>query len=141
MEGAAARVASTAARELGRRAKKQALEVSEAAAQRILELLSRRQKEFLKLSVKSRGCSGLSYTMSYAGARSSHGARAQGSVLTARCAADEPAKFDELVQGPHGVKVLVDNKALMHVVGTRMDFVSDRLRRVGLMPTRAFGAR
>ena len=27
------------------------------------------------------------------------------------------------------MKVLVDNKALMHVVGTRMDFVTDRLRR------------
>lgn len=51
-----------------------------------------------------------------------------------RCAltpprADAPGKFDELVEGPLGVKVLVDNKALMHVVGTRMDFVSDRLRR------------
>ena len=29
----------------------------------------------------------------------------------------------------HGVRVLVDSKAVMHVVGTRMDFVSDRLRR------------
>jgi hypothetical protein len=45
-------------------------------------------------------------------------------------ATDEPGKFDELVEGPLGVKVLVDNKALMHVVGTRMDFVTDRLRRV-----------
>ena len=68
MEGAAARVASTVVREAGRRVSKQALEVSEAAAARVAELLSQRDKPFLKLSVKTRGCSGLSYSMSYAGA-------------------------------------------------------------------------
>jgi len=87
--------------------KKQALEVSEAAARRLLELLAHRKNDFLKLSIVSRRCSALSYAMSYT---------------------DKPAKFDELVQGPCGVKVLVDNKALMHVVGTRMDFVTDKLR-------------
>ena len=106
MEGAAARVVRAAAT---RRVAKQALEVSEAAAARIRELLDARHKEYLKLSVKSRGCSGMSYSMTYA---------------------DEKSKFDELVEGPQGVKVLVDAKALMHVIGTRMDFVTDRLRRV-----------
>jgi len=107
MEGAAARAGAAVVREVGRRATKQALEVSEAAAQRIAELLSQREKEFIKLSVKTRGCSGMSYSMSYA---------------------DEKGKLDELVTAPGGVKILVDNKALMHVVGTRMDFVNDRLR-------------
>jgi Fe-S cluster assembly iron-binding protein IscA len=64
--------------------KKQALEVSEAAARRILELLAHRQKDFLRLSIVSRGCSAFSYTMTYA---------------------DKPAKLDELVEGPRGVKV------------------------------------
>lgn len=41
--------------------------------------------------------------------------------------ADEKGKFDELVE-QHGAKVLVDSKAMMHLLGTRMDFVSDRLR-------------
>jgi iron-sulfur cluster assembly protein len=57
-------------RAAGSRLRKQAVEVTEAAATRIKELLDKREKEFLKLSVKSRGCSGLSYTMSYAGALS-----------------------------------------------------------------------
>ncbi|KAG5556973.1 hypothetical protein RHGRI_007277 [Rhododendron griersonianum] len=40
---------------------------------------------------------------------------------------DEKGKFDELVQDK-GVKILVDPKALMHVIGTKMDFVDDKLR-------------
>ena len=129
MEGAVARVAQTA----GRRAKKQALELSAAAAQRIRELLAKREKEYLKLSVKSRGCSGLSYTMTYAGAWRPP---ARCHLRSDSAFSDEPGKFDELVEGPLGVKVLVDNKALMHVVGTRMDFVSDRLRRARGVPLR-----
>jgi hypothetical protein len=39
-------------------------------------------------------------------------------------------RFDELVEQA-GVKVLVDPGALMHVLGTRMDFVEDRLRQGG----------
>ena len=41
--------------------------------------------------------------------------------------ADEKGKFDEEVEA-HGVRILVDGKSLMHVIGTQMDFVTDRLR-------------
>ena len=41
--------------------------------------------------------------------------------------ADEKNKFDEMVE-EQGVKILVDPGALMHVVGTQMDFVEDRLK-------------
>lgn len=41
--------------------------------------------------------------------------------------ADKKEKFDELVED-HGVKILIDAKALMHVLGTKMDYVEDRLR-------------
>ena len=40
---------------------------------------------------------------------------------------DEKGKFDEFVEDK-GVKILIDPKALMHVIGTKMDFVDDKLR-------------
>ncbi|CAH1452694.1 unnamed protein product [Lactuca virosa] len=39
----------------------------------------------------------------------------------------EKGKFDELVEDK-GVKIVIDPKALMHVIGTKMDFVDDKLR-------------
>lgn len=41
--------------------------------------------------------------------------------------ADTKGKFDEEVT-VDGVKVLIDPGALMHVIGTTMDFVQDRLK-------------
>ena len=43
--------------------------------------------------------------------------------------ADEKGKFDELVE-QNGVQVLIDSPALMHLFGTKIDFVTDRLRYV-----------
>ena len=48
-------------------------------------------------------------------------------LKTVRACADDRGKFDELVE-EHGVRILVEPAALMHVIGTTMDFVEDRIK-------------
>lgn len=82
--------------------------ISDAAATRIKEVIAQREKQAagIKIGVKSRGCSGLSYTLEYA---------------------DEITKFDEVVEDK-GVKVIIDPKAVMFVIGTEMDYTEDKLK-------------
>jgi iron-sulfur cluster assembly protein len=84
-----------------------ALTVTDAAAARIQTLLDKRGKPSIgiRVGVRSRGCSGLSYTLEYA---------------------DEKGKFDEIVEDK-GVTVLVDPKAVMFILGTEMDYVEEKL--------------
>src|SRR5271156_5522347 len=90
------------------RARQQALTVTDAAAQRIQALLAKRGKPSagIRIGVRSRGCSGLSYTLEYA---------------------DEKGKFDEIVEDK-GVTILVDPKAVMFILGTEMDYVEEKLQ-------------
>ncbi|HEY1503596.1 MAG TPA: iron-sulfur cluster assembly accessory protein [Stellaceae bacterium] len=87
---------------------KQAMTVTEAAASRIQQLLEKRGKPSvgIRVGVRSRGCSGLTYTLEYA---------------------DEKGKFDEVVQA-NGVTILIDPKASMFIIGTEMDYVEDQLQ-------------
>ena len=82
--------------------------ISDAAANRIHYLLDKRGKPSMgiKVGVRTRGCSGLSYTIEYA---------------------DEVGKFDEVVE-QDGVRVLIDPKAVMFLLGTEMDFVEEQLK-------------
>jgi iron-sulfur cluster assembly accessory protein len=84
-----------------------ALMITDAAAERVQALLAKRGKPSVgvRVGVRSRGCSGLSYTLEYA---------------------DEKGKFDEIVEDK-GVTVLVDPKAVMFILGTEMDYVEETL--------------
>ena len=89
-------------------ATKQALTLTDAAAERVKALLAKRGKPSagIRIGVRSRGCSGLTYTLEYA---------------------DEKGKWDEIVQDK-GVTLLIDPKATMFILGTEMDFVEDKLQ-------------
>jgi iron-sulfur cluster assembly protein len=90
------------------RPRPQAIKLTEAAASRVQELLSKRGKPSLgiRIGVRSKGCSGLSYTLEYA---------------------DQKDPMDELVE-QHGVTVLIDPKATLFILGTEMDYIEEKLQ-------------
>lgn len=81
--------------------------VTDAAAERVKALLAGRGKPSIgiRIGVRTKGCSGLSYTLEFA---------------------DEKGKFDEVVEAD-GVTILIDPKATMFILGTEMDYVEDKL--------------
>jgi iron-sulfur cluster assembly protein len=84
------------------------ISVTEAAAERINALIALREKPALgiKVGVASGGCSGLSYTFEYA---------------------EEASKFDEIIE-EKGVKVLIDPKAVMYLIGTTLDYIDEDVK-------------
>lgn len=83
------------------------LTITEAAAQRVKALLEGRGKPSygIRIGVRSKGCTGLSYTLEFA---------------------DEMGPYDDVVEA-HDVKVLIDPKAVMFILGSQMDYVEDKL--------------
>ncbi|CAD8060421.1 unnamed protein product [Paramecium primaurelia] len=91
------------------RPKRNLITISDKAAERITELMKQQNNpaiDAVKIGVRKRGCNGLSYTMNY-------------------CSG--PDKLDEVVEAK-GVKVIVDSKAVMVLVGTEMDYVEDDIK-------------
>ena len=89
------------------RPRPQVMKLTEAAADRIKAIMAKADKPFagVRVGVKNGGCAGMAYTMEYA---------------------ESAAKFDEVVEDK-GVKLLIDPKAVLFLLGTEMDFKVDKL--------------
>jgi iron-sulfur cluster assembly protein len=89
------------------RPRPQVMKLTEAAAHRVAELTSRADSEIvgLRVGIKNGGCAGQSYTVEYA-----HDVR----------------PTDEVVEDK-GVKILVDPKAVLFLLGTEMDYKVDKM--------------
>jgi iron-sulfur cluster assembly protein len=89
------------------RPRPQVMRLTDAAATRIKSILGKAERPIagVRVGVKNGGCAGMSYTMEYAEAAQPH---------------------DEVVEDK-GVKLLIDPKAVLFLLGTEMDFRVDKL--------------
>ena len=90
-----------------RRALPQLMSMTDAAAERLRGLYAGGQQGMLlRIAVKTKGCSGMSYDMSWV---------------------PESGPADEVVTS-HGLTVLVDRKASLFLIGTVMDYETKELQ-------------
>src|SRR6266581_9601411 len=89
------------------RPKPQVMWLSDAAAARIKELLAKSEKPIagVRVGVRNGGCAGMAYTMEYA---------------------ERVDPTDEVVEDK-GVRLLIDPKAVLFLLGTEMDYKIDKL--------------
>ena len=85
---------------------KQIIKLSDKAVNRIKEIMSQAQNSTIgvRVGVKSGGCAGMSYVMEYA----------------------KEVKPNEEIIEDKGVKVLIDPKAIMYLLGTEMDYKKEK---------------
>ena len=79
--------------------------LTETAADRVRELMIDAPDKYLRVGVKNGGCAGMEYVMDYA---------------------VEPSALDEIVED-HGVKIVVDSKAVLFLLGSTVDFETSAL--------------
>jgi iron-sulfur cluster assembly protein len=91
-----------------RRPRPQVMSVTPAAAERVKALIEGRGKPTvgIRIGVRSKGCSGMSYTLEFA---------------------DSQQPMDEVVD-TQGVKILIDPKASLFLIGTEMDYEEEKLK-------------
>ena len=89
------------------RPRPQVMRLTEAAAARVRDLTARTDSEIvgLRVGIKNGGCAGQSYTVEYA---------------------HDIKPTDEVVEDK-GVKILVDPKAVLFLLGTEMDYKTDKM--------------
>ena len=92
---------------MGARLKMNVISLTDAAASRVKDIMANADKPLfgLRVGVKNGGCAGMSYTMEMA---------------------EKASPGDEVVEDK-GVRVLVDPKAVLFLLGTQMDFQTTKL--------------
>lgn len=90
-----------------RRARPKVMTLTPRAAERVRAIMASKGPEIagLKIGVKKGGCAGMEYTMTWA---------------------DSVGKFDEVVE-QDGARVIVDPQAVLYLLGTEMDYKTDKL--------------
>ena len=86
----------------------QMITITDAAAERMRQIMSRSEKPVLglRVGITTRGCSGMSYSIEYA---------------------EEQRKFEDMVECK-GVKIFIDPTAVMFLIGSEMDYVEDKFQ-------------
>lgn len=81
--------------------------LTDRAADRMREIMDAAEEKFIgvRIGVKNGGCAGMEYTMDYA---------------------TEAAPLEEVVE-ENGIKVLIDPKAILFLIGSQIDFVTEKL--------------
>lgn len=81
--------------------------LTEAAADRVRSIMAKSEKEIagLRVGVKNAGCAGMEYTLDYA---------------------ENADPLDDVVED-QGVKLFIDPKAVLFLLGTQMDYKVDKL--------------
>ena len=89
------------------RPRPQVMKITARAAERIQAILAQKGEGAagLRIGIKKGGCAGMEYTLDWAG---------------------EKKPFDEVVE-QGGARVLIDPKAVMYLLGTEMDYQTDKL--------------
>jgi iron-sulfur cluster assembly protein len=93
---------------LARRPSPKVMTLTEAAAERVREIMNRSERPVvgLRVGVKNGGCAGMEYTMEWA---------------------DRQEKLDEVVEDK-GVTIFIDPKAVLFLLGTEMDYRVEKLK-------------
>ena len=89
------------------RPRPQVMRLTEAAAERIKAVMAKADRPIaaVRVGVKNGGCAGMSYYMEYA---------------------EKVDPLDEVIEDK-GVRILIDPKAVLFLLGTEMDFKVDKL--------------
>ena len=91
-----------------RRERPKVVRLTELAALRVKALMAEAGKPYVgvRVGVKNGGCAGMSYTMEYA---------------------ETQNPLDEVVED-RGIKLLIDPKAILFLIGTELDYKVDKLQ-------------